>query len=749
MNDSKFMIDSFRNPDSGYFPVYAWVWNEILDKDEIYRQIDEMYDRNILGVYIIPMPPEFRPNTMVTNMQPPYLSDGYFDMVKAAVDYATSKGMKFWIYDEAGWPSGCANFEVVKSNADFALVNIEDGEAKRLYNLPDLTNPDVTKKFIELTHEAYKEKLGESFKKLAPFVFTDEPFIRNMPFTETLKKEFLKRTGEELDFDKIKNRDDVEFNLRYHDVCSAVFAENYFEPIKKWCNDNGMMSTGHLNGEHDTLGFAYYGHHYAMRLLRLMDVPGIDVIWGQIVPDKECLFFPRLASSAAMQTGCGLALSESLSVYGSMSFEQIRYCVGYQFVRGINIINPMLLMYDDTGYYSIRQRPAFSVNLPGAEYVKEFNTYLASLQYIMQNGTPDTNAALYMPVRDFWANDSDTEAAAKAYDELGMQIERNHGQFDIADDDLILGCDDEALRNGSIKMGKAEYTVLYIPAFKYMPEEVRARIEIFKSGGGIVYYNDNAKFAPVMDISGDDGNLRVHKRKYKDCDIYLVFNESGKAVDANINMPPDSCEINVFEKKLYELCESYTFESGEIKVFASGSFDEKIEKPLFMGNTVCEISQFEMKPTKQFTVDAESMKYRDTDGKAVMTECGCWNDVMGDEFSGECEYRAQFSLEDTSEDIILDLGKVNYSCKVSLNGSDLGMCAMPPYRYTADKSILKNVNELVIKVSNTAANAFVAFDIPDEWEPKHVGPYHKICIPQEKNLIKSGLIGPVSIYKIM
>ena len=118
MNDSKFIMDSFRNPDSGYFPVYSWVWNEELCKDEIYRQIDEMYERNILGVYIIPLPPEFRPNTMVTNMQPPYLSDGYFDMVKAAVDYATSKGMKFWIYDEAGWPSGCANFEVVKSNEE-------------------------------------------------------------------------------------------------------------------------------------------------------------------------------------------------------------------------------------------------------------------------------------------------------------------------------------------------------------------------------------------------------------------------------------------------------------------------------------------------------------------------------------------------------------------------------------------------------------------------------------------------------
>lgn len=747
--EKTFDINAFVNPESKYYPVYSWVWNDIIDKDEIRRQIDEMWDRNIRGTYIIPLAAEFRPDTMITNLQPPYLSDGYFDMVKTAVDYAAEKGMQFWIYDESGWPSGGANFEVMKSDDAFALELIEDdGNLTINRKLPDITNIDATRKFIELTHEQYKEKLGESFKKLSPYVFTDEPFIRSMPFTKTLRKEFLKRTGEELDFDKVKNRDDVKFNLKYHDVCSKVFAENYFEPVKKWCNDNGMMLTGHLNGEHETLGFSYYGHHYAMRLLRLMDVPGIDVIWGQIAPDKECLFFPRLASSAAEQSGCGLSVSESFSVYGALTYEQMRYCVGYQIVRGINIINPMLLMYDDSKYYSLRQRPSFSSKLPGAEYLSEFNRYTASLQYIMQNGAPCTDCALYMPVRDFWANDSETEIAAKAYDSLGTAIERHHGQFDIIDDDLIENCDSEALKNGIIKMGRAEYGTVYIPADKYMTDAARKRLSEFEACGGKIYYSHNAEFEPVMDVSGDDGWLRVHKRKYDNCEVYVVFNESGRETNASVNLPEGSFELSVSDLNTYEICDSYLMQSGEIRVFVSGiNCDTKPSKAIESGETLCTLGDFEMKPLRRFSVDEESAKYSDVFEDSVKTNPGVWNRVLGDDFSGECEYRTEFELESESalSDIIVDLGDVKYSCSVSVNGVCIGDRMMPPYTLNVPGHILKEKNELVVKVSNTASNAFVSFVIPEHWEQKHVGPYHKICLEQEKELLESGLIGPVTI----
>ncbi len=149
MNNHSFSVEKFYNPDNRYYPVYSWMWNEALSKEEIKRQLDEMYGRNIRGVYVIPLPKEFRPQTMVTDLQPPYLSDGYFEMLSFAVDYAKSKDMTFWLYDEGGWPSGNANSLVTKDDDSLKLRHIKGGVLKT-DSKADLTNPEATKKFLSL-----------------------------------------------------------------------------------------------------------------------------------------------------------------------------------------------------------------------------------------------------------------------------------------------------------------------------------------------------------------------------------------------------------------------------------------------------------------------------------------------------------------------------------------------------------------------------------------------------------------------
>ena len=81
----------------------------------IKEQIDEMYKQNILGVYVIPHSKKFRPNTMVTNLQPEYLSDEYFRLCAYAFEQGKKLGMNCWIYDEGGWPSGSACGKVIKN----------------------------------------------------------------------------------------------------------------------------------------------------------------------------------------------------------------------------------------------------------------------------------------------------------------------------------------------------------------------------------------------------------------------------------------------------------------------------------------------------------------------------------------------------------------------------------------------------------------------------------------------------------
>ena len=741
----RFLIEKFQNPDNQFYPVYDWTWNEVLDAETIKRQIDEFYENNIRGFYVIPMPGEFRPNSMVTNMQPPYLSDGYFEMLCLAVDYAHSKGMECWFYDEAGWPSGNANFLVTADDDNLNLVVARGGKPVVLNNFADLSNRNATDKFIKLTHQQHKEKMGASFKKLAPYVFTDEPNIGSTPYTESIRKRFYEIAGYELDPEKICSRKNPEFNILYHDVCSQVFTENYFIPVRDWCRDNGMLSTGHLDCEDETLGHLN-GLHYAMRCLRAMDVPGVDTIWGQIDIGKECLFFPRLASSAAEQIGTGLSLTESMSVYGVSPFERFRYIIGYQIVRGINVLNPLLLLYDNSGYYTLRQRPSYNYPQPGLENLAAFNKYLASLQYLMQVGTPDICCALYMPLRSFWAHDEDTQKAVDSYESMGAAIERNHSQFDLVDDDLLLNCDTDALKQGRIQMGRASYSVLYIPADKYMPQAVKERLQVFASNGGQIYRPDDAEFIPVLNISGDDGKLRVHKRISENTVIYVVFNEAAYSVTAKMDFPDGTYELNAFDGMRYALSDTYEIESGEIKLFITDTSADVLASLPTCGEQVAEITEFVMKPFKQFTLSEDGAEYREIPGEAVAVACGDWSNVLGADFSGDCEYKATFTLMDTKQDLILSIDDVKYYCHAYVNGQNVGSAMMPPYRFTIDKNLLKTENELVLKVSNTAANAFVYFKIPDSWEQKHIGPYHQRAFNQEKEFVHGGLRGPVKLF---
>lgn len=744
MKTDIFSAEEFFSPDNSCYPVYSWMWNEKLSKEEIKRQLDEMYDRNIRGVYVIPLPAKFRPTTMTTALTPDYLSDGYFGMLSFAAAYARSKGMTFWLYDEGGWPSGNAVGAVTERDRALRLTYIEKGKIRRSVRA-DLTNSRATEKFIRLTHERHKEKMGEAFYALGPLVFTDEPSVGALPFSKSVRKEFKRRTGKRLSPRKLSKHDCPEFNIAYHDICADLFAENYFRPIKQWCNRNGLLSAGHLDKDHETLGFRK-GYHHPLRQLRLLDVAGVDVIWGQITPEGDCGFFPRLASSAAEQSGSGLSLTESLSVYGSLTYEQMRYILGYQLVRGISILNFMLIMYDENGYYALRQRPCFSRKLPSAEFLPEFNRYMACLQYLMRTGRPDTRCALYLPIRSLWADDGDTERALSAYEKTGREIERHHGQFDIIDDDLILSCDEERLSEGIIAMGRGEYRTVYIPADKYMPEKVKSRLRRFLSGGGRIYLSDKAEYFPSLRITGDEGQLRVHKRKYDGGELYLLFNEGTDRITAEIDFPDGTAELDALNQKIYSPSELCTFESGEIRVFMTSRDTPAAVKAPMKGRKITDITEFKIRQTEAFTLDKDGMSRNSSDGTEQSTGCGDWSAVCAEAFSGKCEYRANFTLDEI-QDIILSLGKICYACEVFLNGVKISDIFMSPYETAVDKALLRRDNELIIAVSNTAANAFVHFTPPAEWEKKHIGPYHERALEFEKRLIPSGLFGPVEIFE--
>ena len=96
--------DIWRNPGATYSPMPFWFWNDTLDRDELIRQLDDFHRHGVDGVVI-------HPRLGFAGVD--YLSDEYFEIVKAVCEAAKKRFMLVVLYDEGMYPSGSAHGEVV------------------------------------------------------------------------------------------------------------------------------------------------------------------------------------------------------------------------------------------------------------------------------------------------------------------------------------------------------------------------------------------------------------------------------------------------------------------------------------------------------------------------------------------------------------------------------------------------------------------------------------------------------------
>jgi len=271
---------------------------------------------------------------------------------------AKKLGLRVWIYDEKGYPSGTAgglilqadpNLEARALNHDGRFVEDRAYEAthasnnyherRRYINLLDRA---PTAKFIEVTHEAYLRHIDPGLWPVEAF-FTDEPALNclnlgTLPPEIDAKlhvvdppnpdKKILPRVPWSADFTGQIDPNPIfadgpkagpakrEFYNRLADRVS----ENYFGQIQTWCHNHKTLSSGHLLWEEDVLFHPMlYGN--ALRCLLRFDIPGLDVLTS--VPDesfRHALRAAILASSAAMLNGTRRVMTE-VSDFQQRAFE--------------------------------------------------------------------------------------------------------------------------------------------------------------------------------------------------------------------------------------------------------------------------------------------------------------------------------------------------------------------------------------------------------------------------------------------
>lgn len=102
---------AFSEPPVEYGMTFYWGWDGNVTEEVVARDMDAFSKR---GVRIVTLEPGY-------GMSSPYLSEGWFESVKMAVEQARRRGMRVWLVDEGKYPSGFAGGKFSSDRPDLRM----------------------------------------------------------------------------------------------------------------------------------------------------------------------------------------------------------------------------------------------------------------------------------------------------------------------------------------------------------------------------------------------------------------------------------------------------------------------------------------------------------------------------------------------------------------------------------------------------------------------------------------------------
>ncbi len=515
INEKKFSREDFG-------VLSFWAWNEGMDDKSIKERIGEFKEQGFHGFFMHSR----------AGLLTPYLSDEWFHACKTAALCAKELGMEAWIYDEDGWPSGFAGGRVpelgdeyqskyiiisdkreeidqkhllaafAKTSTGYQKVEYQKGDIWFCYanepNYVDLLSKEVTKKFIEITHERYKKELGELFGTTVPGFFTDEPQYnsKNFPYSNELEEYFIARNSYSfIDNLHMLLQDENsaasnKFHKDYWNTVEEMMRNHFSKQIFDWCEENHVQFTGHYPGE-DSLIQQVNSTAGVMPKYQYMHMPGIDHLGRRITS----ILLTKQVTSAAKQFGKKKVLSETFGCAGwNISFEQMCHIWGWQAAAGINVACLHIGAHSIRG---IRKRdyPAFySYQEPWWDNFHHISAWLSGISYKMSLGRWMEDVLVLSPMESIYLYhnqkiSNEEQMISMSYRQLLENLLDIQVGFDIGDETILR--ENAIVEENTLKVGKCSYKIVIVPKTITLEKNTWALLERFQISGGIVVFTED------------------------------------------------------------------------------------------------------------------------------------------------------------------------------------------------------------------------------------------------------------------
>lgn len=549
----------FENPTREYRGKPFWSWNGRLEEKELLRQIDVMKQMGFGGYFMHSR----------TGLETEYLGEEWFGLIQKCGEYGSRENMEAWLYDEDRWPSGSAGGLVTREEKYRAMYlemnyltrqewksyeedwhtaavfacdvkegifthkrrlkpgdSLEDGETAvefgtRCSSCNDNYNGycylntmdrEAVEKYLEITHEKYREKCGPMLGQEILGMFTDEPHrggvftsfaegeVNAVPYTPGMFEEFEKRFGysllEQLPelFLRTCQGELSRVSRDYFELCQELFLERFAIPVYEWCRKNHLIFTGHVLHE-DSLSSQSVMQGSLMRFYEYMEYPGIDLL-GE---GNRCYWVAKQVSSAARQLNKEWVLSELYGCTGwQMNFESYKNIGDWQALFGINLRCPHLSWYTMKGEAK-RDYPASILHQsPWYEDYSYLEDYFSRIHAAVHGGKPVCSLLVMNPIESVWARaysgafdgltgvDPEIKRLEEQYAEVFRMLTEHQIDFDYGDEDIMSR--HARVEKGVLYVGQAAYDKVLVAGMDTMRSGTLSLLREFAAQGGEVIF---------------------------------------------------------------------------------------------------------------------------------------------------------------------------------------------------------------------------------------------------------------------
>jgi len=394
----------------------------------------------------------------------------------------------------------------------------------------DALNPEATQRFIEITHDQYKSVIGDEFGKVVPGFYTDEPAMLYfqvgmdnyiIPWSSQMFKIFRQRCGYSLRPylpALYQNMGQITAKIRYDfwKTLSDQYDDCYYKQLRKWCEENDLIFTGHLMFEHWLRGHARCSGNI-FKHLKNLHITGVDHLYPKIGsednPHEHVEL--KLASSAAHHFGSPRLLCESMGgTYWDCTLERMKWIANWEYVLGVNIFNNHGYHYSIEGERKRDWPPSQFYHHTWWKYYDQFTTYISRLGHALSAGHHIADVLVLYPLTSMWANyipqhhTKITAAIEKDFNDFADALLRLHFDFDYVDEDVL---SEASIEDRKIRVGEEIYSVLILPPTTQMKESTYKFLEKYISKGGKLITNQ------LLPIELYESGNNSGRRELTDC----------------------------------------------------------------------------------------------------------------------------------------------------------------------------------------------------------------------------------------